>query len=175
MSVIAEILISVSLVGSLLLCVDWFRRHRNLKRFLIQIIFLFGLAFILHAIFGYPYSLLRPKDLTISKGDEAPLADWPIYVVAYLAMVTGMLCQYLYAFFSTEAARRPHFDVGSFIAPIFVSPIIFLPLCTTLGRGEQAETGRYMIFLIAFENGFFFKGYFDQRSKTEHAMKNAGQ
>jgi hypothetical protein len=81
-----------------------------------------------------------------------------------------MLSQYLYARFTTPAGQRPPFDWGSFIAPIFVSPIIFVPLCSTLGVGEHADTGQYMIFLIAFENGFFFKGYFDQRSRVDHGL-----
>jgi hypothetical protein len=175
MSALSEMLVGLSLIGSLFLFTYWFSKDRNLARLVLQLLLLGGLVFFLHAIFGFPNALLRLKDATISKGSEAVAADWPIYVIAYLSMLAGMFCQYLYTLFSKEAAQRPMFDWGSFIAPVFVSPIIFVPLCSTLGVGEQAEPGRYMIFLVAFENGFFFKGYFDQRSHADHGpLKPAG-
>ena len=136
----------------------------------LQLLLLAGLVFVLHAIFGFPKFLLEPHRETISKGNKGTETGWPIYAFAYLAMVIGMLSQYLYARFTAPAGQRPPFDWGSFIAPIFVSPIIFVPLCSTLGVGEHAETGQYMIFLVAFENGFFFKGYFDQRTRVDHGL-----
>jgi|SRR5271165_2690750 len=174
MAALSEMLIGLSLIGSLFLFFYWFWKDRNLKRLVLQLLLLIGLFFALHAIFGFPKALLRPEDATVSKGSEGAAADWPIYVIAYISMLAGMFCQYLYTRFSREEAQRPPFDWGSFIAPVFVSPIIFVPLCSTLGVGEHAETGRYMIFLIAFENGFFFKGYFDQRSQADHGSKSVG-
>jgi hypothetical protein len=175
MAALSEMLIGISLIGSLFFFFYWFWKDRNLRRLVLQLLLLAGLVFVLHAILGFPKALLRPEDATISKGSEAAAADWPIYVIAYLSMVAGMFCQYFYTLFSKEAAQRPLFDLGSFVAPLFVSPIIFVPLCSILGVGEHAETGRYMIFLVAFENGFFFKGYFDLRSHADHGpLKPAG-
>jgi hypothetical protein len=172
MSALSEMLIALSMIGYLFLCIYWFWKDRNLTRSVLRLLLLIGVMFGLHAIFDFPKVLLRPEETTISKGSEGTTEAWPIYVCAYLSMLAGMFCQYLYARFSREAAQRPPFDWGSFIAPVFVSPIVFVPLCSTLGVGEHAETGRYMIFLIAFENGFFFKGYFDQRNRTNHGSKS---
>jgi hypothetical protein len=174
MSAPSEMLIGLSLMGSLFLFIYWFWKDRNLTRLVLRLLLLIGVLFALHGIFGFPKALLRPEDATFSKGSEGAAADWPLYLIAYLSMLAGMLCQFLYTRFSREAAQRSPFDWGSFIAPVFVSPIIFVPLCSTLGVGEHAEAGRYMIFLIAFENGFFFKGYFDQRSQADHGSKSVG-
>jgi hypothetical protein len=170
MSRISELLIAASLLGLFILFIYWFSKRRNLPRLMFQVAFLFAFVLVLHAIIGFPEALFRPEDSTVSKGSEPTSLGWSIYLIAYVAMVAGMFSQYLYARFAKEAALRPPFDWGSFIAPIFVSPIIFLPLCSTLGVGEDAEAGRYMIFLVAFENGFFFKSYFDQRSLVDHAL-----
>jgi hypothetical protein len=166
MSALSEILISVSLIGTLLLFIYSFWKDRNRTRLGLQLLLLGGLVIVLHGIFEFPKTLLNPESVTISKG-PGDKVDWPIYVLAYVAMVAGMLCNYLYARFSTTSTQRARFDWGSFFAPIFVSPIIFVPLCGTLSGGDQTETSRYMIFLIAFENGFFFKGYFDLAREVE--------
>jgi hypothetical protein len=170
MSAISELLIGVSLIGSLVLLIYWFSQSRDPRRLVLQLLLLGGLIVVLHAIFGFPKALLRPQDSSVSKGTEASASNWPLYVISYISMLAGMFCHYLYNRFTKEAAQRPPFDWGSFIAPVFISPIIFVPLFSTLGIGEHAETGRYMIVLIAFENGFFFKAYYDQRSQADHVL-----
>jgi len=83
MSALSEILIGLSLVGSLFLFIYWFLKDRNLARLVLQLLLFVGLVFVLHAIFGFPKALLPPQESTLSKGTEATTADWPIYAIAY--------------------------------------------------------------------------------------------
>ena len=53
--------------------------------------------------------------------------------------------------------------------PILVSPIVFIPLLTLtseLGAGGAFTRARLMAYLVAFQNGFFWKQLFEQRRQT---------
>jgi hypothetical protein len=85
-----------------------------------------------------------------------------------------MLAQHAYARLSKpRRRRRRRFDLGTFLAPIFASPIVFIPLLATIQAAGvdlyRVNGARFMLFLVAFENGFFWKVIFDQRRemKTE--------
>ena len=99
-------------------------------------------------------------------GDGGGFANWPTYAVVYAAMVAGMLSQYLYDWLTKAPDDKTPFRWRSFLAPALVSPIIFVPLCGTLDSGANAEKGMFMLLLLAFENGFFFKSYFEERAKA---------
>jgi hypothetical protein len=50
--------------------------------------------------------------------------------------------------------------------PIFASPIVFVPLLTLttdVASGGVLGDGKLMVYLVAFQNGFFWKGFFEQR------------
>lgn len=85
-------------------------------------------------------------------------------VLCYLSMVTGMLAEYAYAQ-AERGERRLKFDLMSFLMPVFASPIIFIPLltiATDVAAGGAFTRARLMIYLVAFQNGFFWKGVFEQ-------------
>jgi hypothetical protein len=51
--------------------------------------------------------------------------------------------------------------------PIFASPIVFIPLLT-LTTDEALAGGAFtraklMVYLVAFQNGFFWRNFFEQR------------
>jgi len=100
-------------------------------------------------------------------------------IVLYICMLLGMFSNFLYARFTKEKENRGKFDFGTFIAPVFASPVVFLPLLAAFqetGADLQNFTnGKTMIFLVAFQNGFFWKEYFDnvQREKKGEANKTA--
>ena len=53
-----------------------------------------------------------------------------------------------------------------FLMPIFASPIVFIPLLTitsdvAMGGGAFTKS-KLMVYLVAFQNGFFWKGFFDK-------------
>ena len=51
-------------------------------------------------------------------------------------MLLGMSAQYAFNRFERPKNKRPEFDWGLFIAPIFASPIIFLPLLAALQTAQ---------------------------------------
>jgi hypothetical protein len=147
MSVISEIPISVSIVGSPLLVIYWLLNDRNREKLLLQIILHAALLLILHGISGFPRVLFRPQDPTISKGTGIPSPDWPINLIVYLAVVLATSCHYLYPPFGTADGQQPPFDVSSFITPLFISPIAFAPPC---GPGANMPTPAVYRFSASF-------------------------
>ena len=86
-------------------------------------------------------------------------------VVCYLSMVLGMMAQYVY----DQAERgndRLELNWMTFLMPIFASPIVFMPLLTLtseVGMGGAFTRAKLMVYLVAFQNGFFWKSFFEQR------------
>lgn len=147
-----------SLAGLCLLTFWGFVRNRNVVRSLLLI------AIISAVGYGY-YTLFQAGIRFQPKGDQP--SQWALIVVLYFVMLLGMASNYLYARFSATASTRPPFDVLNFIAPIFVSPIVFIPL---LGAFQNADIDftlpKLMIFLVTFENGFFWKEFFDSQRRA---------
>jgi hypothetical protein len=104
-----------------------------------------------------------------ARGEEE--TEWALIASLYAVMVLGMLAHYGYERFQRPLRRRTRFDGGALLAPIFVSPIVFLPLASILESttSVQAIAPRLMLFLVAFENGFFWREFFDNRSRTREA------
>jgi hypothetical protein len=119
---------------------------------------------ILNWLFGFP----TPPPVT-TKGTKANLA---VLATLFASMLLGMLGQVLYAHFSLPRSTRARrsIDWGTFWAPAFASPVIFIPLMATLENADidlQAlTTPRMMIFVVAFQNGFFWKGHFDRQQEV---------
>ena len=86
-------------------------------------------------------------------------------VFCYMSMVLGMMAEYGYA--QAERGRRKlEFDLMSFLMPIFASPIVFIPLLTLTSEvaiGGAFARPKLMVYLVAFQNGFFWKSFFEQR------------
>lgn len=85
--------------------------------------------------------------------------------ICYAAMLLGMAAEYFYS--QVERGEKTlRFEAATFLMPIFASPIVFIPLLT-LTRDVAAagafSDGRLMVYLVAFQNGFFWKGFFEQR------------
>jgi hypothetical protein len=94
-------------------------------------------------------------------------------VFCYLSMLFGMIAEYGYV--QAERGRRKfEFDLVSFLMPIFASPIVFIPLLTltsevAIGGGAFTRT-KLMVYLVAFQNGFFWKSFFEQRRAEVTSM-----
>jgi hypothetical protein len=100
-------------------------------------------------------------------------------VICYAAMLLGMMAEYGYAQ-AERGQTKFTFEGLTFFMPIFASPIVFIPLLTLtseLGAGGAFTRARVMVYLVAFQNGFFWKIFFEQRQKqirgiaasTDHA------
>ena len=85
--------------------------------------------------------------------------------ICYMSMVFGMMAEYGYAQ-AERGNKRLEFDIMSFLMPIFASPIVFIPLLTLTSEvaiGGAFTRPKLMVYLVAFQNGFFWKSFFEQR------------
>jgi hypothetical protein len=146
----------VSLMGLFALIVQRFRKSRNIAMFL-------GWLAVLAACGGvYFYAFESPSHLQ-AKGEQS---SGPAMIVLYICMLVGMACHYLYSYFVKPKLKRESFEFGLLIAPVFASPIIFAPLWAAFqDAGVTLSPLRYAAFFVAFENGFFWKEFFDNRSR----------
>ena len=86
-------------------------------------------------------------------------------VICYLSMVFGMMAEYGYAQ-AERGNKKLEFELMSFLMPIFASPIVFIPLLTLtseVAMGGAFTRPKLMVYLVAFQNGFFWKSFFEQR------------
>ncbi len=105
------------------------------------------------------YGFLTTKP--VARGDNNEVY---FIIVLYLFMVVGMLASYAFQHFSKEKTERKEWDFGLFLVPVLVSPIIFIPLLTVFQQANS-DSSRMVMFLVAFQNGFLWKEYFDHKRK----------
>jgi hypothetical protein len=156
-----NIIVSVSIVGLLIVLGISARNNHEWRSFVAGAVALLAFAVLLNRLLGFPFS---PN---VSKGSQ----DLTFAVSLYICMVLGMLAQYVYRRFEKANHGQTPWDWGLFVAPIFASPIVFIPLWGAFQGAdvklEELTAPRIMIFCVAFQNGFFWKEIFDrQRKKT---------
>jgi hypothetical protein len=132
---------------------------------LILVVLICLAAVLLHRFFGF---IEVDQQFSAKSAEDFSYAP---YIALYLSMILGMLSEYLYTRFSSPQELRLPFDFGVFVSPILISPILFVPLYETLSNVVTPSRATGMLVLVAFENGFFFKGYFDQRRALHHEEK----
>ena len=160
MSSLANTVFWVSLAGLVVLAVLGFIRSKRIGR-----LFLWISCLVLCG--GIYYFVFQPTPHMQPKGEESNQAGFVI--VLYICMLAGMACHYFYTLLLQPKRERESFDIGSFLAPIFASPLVFIPL---LGAFQNADVDlarltlpKFMVFFVAFENGFFLKEVVDNRRK----------
>lgn len=113
--------------------------------------------------------LSTTRDVSI---DGSPATGEGIHEVAavtlcYLAMLLGMMAEYAYAQ-AEQGKKRLRFVPMTLVMPILASPIVFIPLLTLAGdisTGGAFTRAKLMVYLVAFQNGFFWKSFFEQRRR----------
>jgi hypothetical protein len=110
------------------------------------------------------YAFAFPNDEIESKG---VVEEWLAVAICYVSMVLGMVAQYFYK--QAESGRKKlTIETMEFLMPILASPIVFIPLLTITSdmtfSGPLTKT-RLMVYLVAFQNGFFWKTFFEQRQR----------
>jgi hypothetical protein len=96
---------------------------------------------------------------------RGPADEIVAIVICYASMVLGMMAEYGYAQ-AERGNKKIEFDLMSFLMPIFASPIVFIPLLTLTSEvalGGAFTRPKLMVYLVAFQNGFFWKSFFEQR------------
>ena len=86
-------------------------------------------------------------------------------VLCYTSMLMGMLAEHGYVRIERDEKLRIDATV---LLPIFASPIVFIPLLTLtsdIGDGGAFSRAKLMVYLVAFQNGFFWKTFFEQQRK----------
>ena len=161
MPAVVVVCLIVSFTGLALLFLLDYRRGLPRRVFSIRMLVLTLAGVVLVWLFG-------DRGLVAKSGKDSDLA---FAAVLYLFMVLGMLAHYGYHRFEQPKAKRPPFDWGSFLAPVFASPIVVMPLLVALQNARldlaRLDLPRIMLFVVAFENGFFWKEYFDRRRREK--------
>lgn len=156
-----------SFIAFLAVSIHLYAKYKNVTTFVTCLFFL--------VIFGAVlYFRVHLPGGVVGKGAGKDLA---FIIVLYGFMVAGMLANYLYARFSKAKNRRKKFDFGVFISPVLVSPIVFIPLYAAFKDAQidlDLSGGKMMVFLVAFQNGFFWKEFFDNAQKETKAVAKSG-
>jgi hypothetical protein len=156
-----NILVGFSMAGLLLVSALRARKANEWRPLIALALGLAAFALFLNRQFGFPVTRL------VAMGPQQDLALW---AALYLCMLAGMFAQYAYRHFERPQRHRTKWDGGLFIAPAFASPIIFVPLATSfISTGfdfTKPTAAKFMIFLVAFQNGFFWKEFFDLKRKA---------
>jgi uncharacterized membrane protein len=129
------------------------------------------LTLLIVAVSGWiVYSVAPVTAGTRGEGNTATL------IISYVAMVLGMTAHTLYAEIET-GKKKLRFRWLPFLMPILASPIVFIPLVSIAGEvpdvGSAFTQAKVMVYLVAFQNGFFWKHFFDQRMQAPAAPRTA--
>ena len=124
-----------------------------------MIVLLLYLA-LLHFAFGFP-----SLSAVVAKGGSETGAG-PLVLALFIFMLLGMGAEYLYHYMDSKP-EEAKFDWRSFGKPFLVSPMVFVPLAASL-QNAQVDLSSFnipllMLFLVAFENGFLWRGYFTRK------------
>jgi hypothetical protein len=95
---------------------------------------------------------------------KGPAEEAIAVVVCYAAMLLGMAAEYGYS--EAERGDKAFKWDMRFLMPIFASPIVFIPLLTItteMTLGGAFTKSKLMVYLVAFQNGFFWKSFFEER------------
>ena len=151
----------------LLICAVKAWLSRSFRPLFVEVVSLFAIAIFLNRLFGFPYVVI------VAKSEEN---DFAVTAALFICMVLGMLAQFFYHHFSTPGSERTPFDLGLFVAPFFAAPIVFLPLLAAFQQVNidisRLTTPKLMVFLVAFQNGFFWKDFFDGQKR--HVKSRVG-
>ncbi len=162
MSPLLMSLMLISFAGLLALAVYRFVKYRQARGFAAQLLLLI-------AAFAIIFLLFYTPEEPVVKGSGSN--EIYFVIILYFFMLLGMAAHYAYTYFSRPKKERKKFDPGLFVAPVFASPIIFIPLLAALQNAEidlqNLTAAKTMVFFVAFENGFFWKEYFDNRRKEK--------
>ena len=157
-----NLVLAICVIGLIAVSARWAHQTGEWRSFWIGLLALSTFLIFLNREFGFPF----PSPV-VGKGEH----DLLFAGALFLCMLAGMFAQYLYRHFERPKRYRHKWDWGCFIAPVFASPIIFIPLAAAFQSVDidltkpNLKLPQLMIFLVALENGFFWKEHFDRKQK----------
>ncbi len=126
--------------------------NRSFKRFLIEAIILVCFFIILNVATGFPASSSRQ-----AFGGVSPLIAISIM---FVCTILGIIGHYFFYF-------EGKFSLRTFLKPLFISPIVLLPLIGSVQGTSNLESIQMISFaILSFQNGFFWKVVIE-RAKTQ--------
>jgi len=157
-------LLLLSLVGLLIVSIRHTRESHNFRLLTVHVGVLCTFSLLFWLFFQRLGVITASSE---SHGNEAFLM-----IILYVFMFLGMFAHAGYKRFIQPQTPKLRFDLGLFLAPIFASSLVFIPLLASLRNDasflDGMTTMKMMVFFVTFENGFFWKEYFDNR-KMEKA------
>ena len=131
---------------------------RDLKRFLVEIGLIAAATAILNFTVGFPESVQ-------SFGGVSPVAAIGIM---FVCVILGIAGRYMFS-----QSKNSKFSWYSFAKPLFISPIVLLPLIGSIQATTSiAPIQMISLAILAYQNGFFWKVIVD---RTEEQMKKPQQ
>ena len=85
-----------------------------------------------------------------------------IDIIFYFSMLTGMLTSYFFDYFKYKNKRK--YEFRNLIAPLAISPIIFLTFYGVMKNCESVSI--FFLTFFSFQNGFFWYTIFE-KEKTK--------
>jgi len=169
MTLLTTIILVISIVLSIITIGYYFFRMKLWKSLTIFVLGVWIIIILFYLVFDFP----NVEDEMISKGKEK--LEWPFLIVLYFFIILGMFSQYMYKYLSGSRKKHNKFDFGLFLAPLFVSPIVVMPLYSAFLNSEVVfypfSQQSLMIYIVAFENGFFWESIISNRKKNINSKK----
>jgi hypothetical protein len=151
---IVDLAVLCSAAGYLLLQLVWQRDAKNWRLFAFEATGILLLLVFLHLALGMFDFSIREK----GQDEDLPRLGW-----LYASMTLGMLSQYLY--FWLLAGEMAPFNLRELLATFLIAPVVFIPFYNTIKGSWSDGSIHWLVCLVAYENGFFFKNTFDQRRR----------
>ena len=165
MPVVVYVILIVSLIGTIgaLVIYTAHQRHARLRA---------ATALVGLVSTGVWYSTPAPFE---TRGDDTQ--QIAAVAICYIAMLLGMMAEYVYAQ-AEKGQQKLTFAPMTFVMPILASPIVFIPLLTIAAEVNAPgilSQAKLMVYLVAFQNGFFWKSFFEQRRRQNAEGARAQQ
>lgn len=126
-----------------------FIKKRSIKRSLLELLLLVVFVIILYITTGFPITSSYQ-----SFGGVSPIVA---IAIMFLCTILGTISNY---FFSLKGK----FSWRKLLKPLFVSPIVFLPLIGSVQSVSNLESIQMVSFaILAFQNGFFWQKVFESK------------
>jgi hypothetical protein len=158
-----DLVVGASLAALVGLVIYWMIAYRRADGRILWLVPVIGAAVAVVAVFA-PNALTPTPSNVATRGS---IDETAAVVFSYVAMLLGMVSEYGYAQ-AEQGGKTLKFELTTFLMPIFASPIVFIPLLTItsdMAVGGAFTRAKMMVYLVAFQNGFFWKSFFEQRRK----------
>ena len=145
MTIPATIILAIAVLALCLLSIQRFLKNRNTTLLAVNL----AIIIVAGGVLVFSFDLLSFGLVGRGRDSDDVLLEIALIVLMFLAMLLGMGAAYLYARLSSPLVA----SYGDIWTDIVANP-------------DKTVGAKLMIFLVAFENGFFWKVIFDRRAKS---------